>query len=611
MRFSVQSRLRISNVVLAVLATATGTFAPWVKSAQAEIWTPNDAPTEGFELQATRSESDEQLFAPQLSKVELSLTAQTSLLGTYGKTASDVIKDIAPHLEKATTILKDVVASGDNVHETWELIFRGYPLYRASIQMHFHKNKLILLRTNLPSYRLYNDEEELEFLLPDQLGFTYDSATHASFANKVLANNGGMMSTAWHIVTRNIETDTVQELLVDATSGAILESKQTGSLPLAKVYEKNPTNGVFIETDLKDLNNDGYLEGKHFSVLAPDIKSPRAMAPDNVFVYNPDDIAEAVHFDEVQAYYSATKAMNWFSAKLGVEFLDGQIPIRVNDLIKGRPDNALYVMPPFGPEIKIGKGSVQIRNLARDTDVMFHEFSHHVVYKYLKSLDGDAGILHEGYADYFAYAMNGDPYLGESVVLGKPYLRTGKLDPYIRFDDQENSNKHIAGQIWSAVLWRLHEEMGMAADKLVYSSLAYLGQQGGFKDALIALLNADRDLNPLSKDDPDYEIFGTNKCAIISAAVDRGFATFIEDVDASSCQMDLKELAQQSRDLNEKRHGIKTKGKGVTINLFGKKCAVIVPGQFSNAVGSTGSGVFALFLPLCLVLLRRLWMRET
>ncbi len=604
--------LSANRIIVQILAVLTGLqVASWPQRALAEIWTPYDTLSKGFELQATRSESDEQLFAPQLSKTELSLTTPSTLLGTYGKTASDVIKDIAPHLEKAIPILKDVTASGDSVHETWELAFRGFPLYRAYIQMHFYKNKLVLLRTNLPSFRLHSAEDELEFSSPDQLGFTFDSTTHASFATKVLANTSGMMSTAWHIVSRNMETDSVQELLVDATSGAILENKQSGYLPLAKVYEKGPAHGALIETELRDLNNDGYLEGKYFSVLAPDIKSPRAIDPDNMFIYNPADIADAVHFDEVQAYYSATKAMTWFKEKLGVEFVEGQIPVRVNDMIKGRPDNALYVMPPFGPEIKIGKGNDQIMNLARDTDVMFHEFSHHVVYKFLKSLDGDAGILHEGYADYFAYAINGDPYLGESVVAGKPYLRTGKLDTYIRFDDQKNSNKHIAGQIWSAVLWRLHEELGMAAEKLVYNSLAYLGQQGGFKDALIALLNADRDLYPLSADDPDFEIFGRNKCLIISAAVDRGFATFIEGVNATSCNMDLKELAQSSRELNDERNGIKTKGKGVTINLFGRKCAVIAPGQFSIAFGGNASGVFALLLPICLVLLRRLWMRET
>ena len=610
MTLRLQSALKKIPAMFSFVALASALSWATAPIADGEIWTPGDNSNEGFKLQATRTESDEQLFAPQLLKTDLSLTAQTTLIGTYGKGPMDVIKEIAPHLEKATPVLKEVTANGHSVHESWELMFRGFPLYRASIQMHFYRNKLVLLRTNLPSFRLYNDDDALEFSTPEHLGFTFDPATHTSFSKKVLANTGGMMSTAWHITTKNNDTDDIQELLIEATSGAILESSQSGALPLAKVYEKGPAHGIFIETELKNLNKDGYLDGLHFSVLAPDIKSPRVMAPDNMFIYNPDDIADAINFDEVQAYYSASKALSWFEEKLGVEFLDGQIPVRVNDMVKGRPDNALYVLPPFGPEIKIGKGNDQIRNLARDTDVMFHEFSHHVVYRFLRSLDGDAGILHEGYADYFAYAINGDPYLGESVVAGKPFLRTAKLDPYVRFDDIESSGKHAAGQIWSAVLWRLHEDMGMAAETLVYQSLPYLGVQGGFKDAVIALLNADRDLHPLPLADPDYETFGAHKCMIIAAAVERGFATFIEGVDGSSCDMDLKELAQISRDLNENRHGIKTKGKGVSVSLFGKTCAVIFPGQYSNAFGGNDTGMLVLFLPILFVLLRRLWTLE-
>lgn len=365
------------------------------------------------------------------------------------------------------------------------------------------------------------------------------------------------------------------------------------------MYAVGPADGRITAVSLTGLTGDGWLNGRYFEIYAPDAQSPRVAAAGDELAFDPASAADAVSFDQVQAYYTAMRGMRWFSEQLSVEMPFTAIPIRVNDLIRGKPDNAIYVEPPFGPEIKIGRGSNTIQNLARDSDVLLHELAHHVIYRFITSKEGEPGILHEGFADYFAYAINGDPYLGESVIPGRPFLRTGRLGPDERYDRlSQESGKHLAGQIWSALLWQIHEETAGGAARLIYGALPYAGPAPGFRDALLALLNADRDLYPLPADDPESGIYGRQKCIIISAAVARGFATFIENLDASSCNLNLSMLAQESREQNR----IQTRGSGASAELFGRKCSAL-PADGGAAV-PTGWGLLLLIFPMIISVFR-------
>lgn len=567
----------------------------------AEMWQDQAAASRSaaFPLHAVRAQDDEIVLNRQENAGWLT-GADEKFLGKYGITVKDVVSELAPHLEAATPQLHSVTASGDSVHEHWEFSFGGYPLHQMYVRLHFHRNQLTMLRAVLPSYRLVREEvDQFVFTRPEDLGYERQPGEQR-VTKKVLANSGGMLAPAWWIKTRNSDTDGISDLLIDAQSGAILSGSEERMFPLtqpARVFDKGPGDGRLRETELADLNGAGSLSGRHFSVFAPDEQSPRVVADGSLLSYDPASAADAVSFDQVQAYYTAAKGMAWFHERLGVELPLTSIPVRVNDLVRGSPANALYVQPPFGPEIKIGKGNNVIHNLARETDVLLHELAHHVIFQFITHDDGESAVLHEGFADYFAYAINGDPYLGETVLAGKPYLRTGILPPEERYDTLDpTAGKHRAGQIWSAVLWEIHEhlrlETGAGAEKLIYSALPYIGQAGGFRDALLALLNADRDLYPLPVSDREAGVFGRNKCKIISAAVTRGLATFIENVDGSSCNLNLTTLAQESRDLNQ----VETRGKGTTVEVFGRKCSALPLTEGSGSL--RWWGMLLMLLPL-------------
>lgn len=530
--------MKLSSALILLLLSGTSAFALTGQdgeSAQVGAFSLI-SPSNGTVLRALQ-------LAPQQG---FGLTGM-DLLGRYGLTAQDVVKELAPHLEAATLSVVDSDAQGDVVHEVYALHFGKLRLADAQLTLHHHQNRLVLLRAELPEYRLPSaPPADADFTPLEALGYPLPEGETWK-VTAVLASSGGLASPAWEVIRRT-ESGGVETLTIDAQNGALLTTV-TSAFDLARVFQKSPLDGKLVDVQLEGLPQTGYLDGKHFSVYAPREADPRAMAPDLVFDFLPDDPAEALFFDQVQAYYAATKGLSFFRDKLGFDPGAERLALRVHDEFSGKPDNAQYVPPPLGPELRIGRGGQQLQNLARDTDVVVHELAHHVVYRWLKSSTGESGVLHEGTADYFAYAVSGDPYLAESIVPGGPYLRTAAIDGSLRYDmAPPREGAHKKGQYWSAVLWDLRKALGDAkGDQLVYRALAYLGRDAGLTEAFLALLNADRDMNPRPAGDPFVGVFGQNQCGIMEAGIRRGFAQQLEIFDGSACGLNLKQLADESR----------------------------------------------------------------
>lgn len=542
-----------------------------------------------FQLTTARAADDLvstlQWAVPQ-SPRGFSLAGQ-GLLGRYGLTAAEVLKELAPHLGAATPRLERSSGRGQTVHEVYSLNFGEHSLAGAMLHLHHHANKLAMVRASLPTYRLpAKPFTSADFLALEALGYGAQEGERQA-AEAVVAESGGLPAAAWEISRFSAATGATTKLLIDAQTGALLSSSQA-AFDLAEVFAEGPADGKTVTVELPDLPGTGYLDGKRFAVYAPTVGDPRVMAPDNQFVFRADDPADALSFDQVEAYYAATRVLAWFQQRFGNDGGGAHLTVRVNDLIAGRADNALYVPPPEGPEIRIGAGNEALTNLARDTDVLTHEYAHHVIYEHLKDHAGESGVLHEGTADYFAYAVNGDPNLGESLVPGGAYLRTAALEPGARYDQvDERRGAHYRGQYWSAVLWQLRQELGEDFDTLVYDALAYLGPSSGLKDGFLGLLNADRDLNPLDAGSADAGVYGKNKCRILQAGVARGFAAYLEDYDGLDCGLDLATLAQESRAITNPP-GAEGKGKPVEFTAFGKRCAVVTEADGPGRIGTAG-----------------------
>lgn len=146
--------------------------------------------------------------------------------------------------------------------------------------------------------------------------------------------------------------------------------------------------------------------------------------------------------------------------------------------------------------IVFGQGSTI--DFSWDGDVIYHEFGHAVIgaTSHLDGVDLDSqgldpstGALNEGYADYFAAALAGDPHMGEYA--GNGVGAGGAIRDLANSDSCPGSlwgEVHQDSQPWSAALWQIRGVLGAAVDRPILAALMMLQRDADFDEA--AMLTA-------------------------------------------------------------------------------------------------------------------------
>jgi hypothetical protein len=303
----------------------------------------------------------------------------------------------------------------------------------------------------------------------------------------------------------------------------------------AKVFDQNIVSGTQKNYKLTGLAGNGTLKSDYLQVIVPD-DYEAAVEDDHVYNYSKTD----AKFPQVQAYANVQRHFDYFK-DLGFEWY-GTAPLQVKLHVvpNGRKNNALFM--PGGsdgtlPSISIHDGDgEELQYLATDGDVVSHEFGHHVVYKTLRSTEGQSLVLHEGLADFFAFSRTGDACLGESIcpagsnicIVENQCLRTAEIelayedDLWMRFAGPSYRLGHQHGQMISGMLWDIRKAGTIPADvlsKLVFQAVQYFKADSGFRDFMLALMIADSELHG-----------GQYNAAIRAAGDARGLSEFYEDV---------------------------------------------------------------------------------
>lgn len=313
----------------------------------------------------------------------------------------------------------------------------------------------------------------------------------------------------------------------------------------AMVHPQNILSGRPGPVKLQNLTGDGTLTSDYFKTIMPKAL-PSAIEPSHAFRYDPK---LDVRYDEVAAFYYAQRHHDYVQ-RLGFQWY-GPKPLLIKLHVRpaGRANNALFTPAATEndyPSIQIDGGDgIDLQNLTNDADVISHEFGHHVIYQTLRTTEGESLVLHEGLADFFAFAHSGDGCLGESIcpansrscVVAGQCLRTANRQLYnfdLIYEDNlwnawaGSSNRlgHLHGQIISGLLWDLRQ--GESFDvfelaRLAMRAVSFLKFDSGFRDFILALFFADQ------------EIFnGKYFKDIYEAASRRGLGSFFEDVSPSS-----------------------------------------------------------------------------
>lgn len=291
-------------------------------------------------------------------------------------------------------------------------------------------------------------------------------------------------------------------------------------------------NGQDLKTYSIKTNEDSFLGNEEFQVDTHGVK--KAYEPTNEFIYDPSDF----RFKESSVFVHANNAMDYYR-QLGFKASSKKkITIHINVLVNGSKNNAIYEPGNFfekdSPSISIGTGDgVSLRNLTTDGDVVSHELAHHMIYQTLTSTVGESLVLHEGLADFFAFAKSKDSCLGESICpensstcsTYKTCLRSGvndlvyKTEPYVRL------TPHKQGQIVSGLLWDLFQKKNQNLDELAETTLQavkYLNPSSDIQDFLSAFALADQSINQ-----------GKDICDFLDLSQKRGFGLIL---DHTSCE---------------------------------------------------------------------------
>lgn len=358
---------------------------------------------------------------------------------------------------------------------------------------------------------------DLELVLSARSHFRFDPQQ----AKSIFARNLRLGS--WHIpspspVLHIVENETQNWWKLIVPNGRIFWLRENDGfwgeelpLPLhaeakALLYRENKVASAssgLEEIALEDLLDISYLRSKFFRVLncvggtiSFEKCGSYARSKDGIYSFPFD----SVEYSEMAAYYSVQRAMTWHrniqSAQQKTYFENFALKGPLDIFVRAKAENAPYYVPrstavdSSNPVIVVSTGNenesdtASLSFLTKDSDVYFHEFSHHVIYRSVtpKVSPSQARALQEGLADYFAYAMTGNNALGESTLGGQP-LRKGDSTDVLSNDILERGDlgrDYDLGTILSSTLWSLREKTSewksgyKQMDKIVWDAVDLL-----------------------------------------------------------------------------------------------------------------------------------------
>ncbi len=209
-------------------------------------------------------------------------------------------------------------------------------------------------------------------------------------------------------------------------------------------------------------------------------------------------------FEEVMCYFWIDSSQRWMQS-LGFDSIQN-LSIGVDPNGLSGADNSHYV--PGSNRLAFGHGGVDDD---QDIDVIWHEYGHAIQNGTRPGWGGgEEGGMGEGFGDYWAGSLSrafNDTFSRNFVFTwdagwngtgGDAGLWPGRpLNDARSYPSNGTSGLevHDAGQIWSAPLMEIWEDIGKEVmDKLVLKSHYYMGTTGTMRQNAQAIIQADRDL---------------------------------------------------------------------------------------------------------------------
>ncbi len=332
-----------------------------------------------------------------------------------------------------------------------------------------------------------------------------DDGVEASVDRRISRRVGGQYR-LFHVVTVRATTlalDATLELTVSPRNGEVVfqRSLRFDANGTGDVFDPNPvqTSGT-VFTDQNDSNNaipsseyftrtlqgldgSGFLTGPYASTS---ITSGRTNQPSLVYQFLRGQNA----FEEVVAYYHVDEFQRWLQS-LG--FNNANNRQQRMDVHAGSFDNSYY--DGSNGNLYFGDGGVDD---AEDAEIVLHEYGHSVHDDISGIGGGQNGAMSEGFGDYLAASRFANARVGEWDAVSydshnPPYLR--RVDGNKHYPEDLVSQVHADGEIWSAALWDLMQDLGAAtADSLVIQGMFSQTSSSNMTAAANTIVQADQSL---------------------------------------------------------------------------------------------------------------------
>ncbi|MBF0443482.1 MAG: M36 family metallopeptidase, partial [Oligoflexales bacterium] len=254
----------------------------------------------------------------------------------------------------------------------------------------------------------------------------------------------------------------------------------------SKIWDTNPMTGKLASYTLNNMHTNGTLTNSYFTTATP---NGRVSESTHVYEYDPAD----PRFEEASVFTNANRMMEFYES-IGYRETSPNRTFLVLSEDPQSANNAFYAPPSDEaptPMIYVGRADGKtLRNTRVDADVIYHEYGHHITVRYVKEMSGESLIIHEGLADYFAFAKTGDPCLGESICptgskicfVPNQCLRTAN-NTFTIGDPNLPSEAHRQSQLLSGALWSMRGSLSGALktelDKVVFKAIEFLPYNAG------------------------------------------------------------------------------------------------------------------------------------
>jgi Zn-dependent metalloprotease len=412
-----------------------------------------------------------------------------------------------------------------------EATYKGYKVYQgqAIVALQKEGQDFHVKRLSLRTPTLQLDAPPQNFLKEEAIEIAHQATqtelfSAASTAEMVaLPNeNGGVW--AYQVMVSSETPRGEFEVLIDAQSKEIISLRDTLEYVngTGLVFDPNPVastgdttltdNNDFASTALNDarvqvtlleLDGTGVLKGPFVDVKN---LSSRATDATNTFNFNRFDN----RFEEVMAYFHIDRTQRYLRDSLGFTDVNNRTQIAVANAFAD--DNSFYSRDT--QFINYGSGGVDD---AEDADIVIHEYGHSIQDDQGMGDGGDLNAMGEGFGDYLAASV-GDLFSQEVTDMAcigdwdtSPCLR--RIDGPKHFPEARDGEPHDDGEMWSALLFDLRNELGAdILDTMLIESQFLIGSSGTFEEASLALIDTDADL-----------FFGQHEDVIRRLAIHRGF----------------------------------------------------------------------------------------